>query len=312
MRDDDVSDVAGARTTSASVSPLAGLPAPAREALAEAVAALPDGIDADAAMRAVPRIAVLATNADAAHAFPTVRTTAERAELERLFPLREVEPKQTGVAYMWWSVIAFVVGLAAPALIMTARSGGAALDPFTGALPSGVGMAIALGMFILLEPGRTSSPLYRGGNFAGGVFIFYAGIWAIAAFIVARALDEVIQEPAAIIGLVLQVVSVIGCLVLSAIAIRHDRERPQGIGGRNVRTGDVPAEVAGSPEFQSGVERRLEEWRAYVFRTSSVEERAALMAAELEAVRLLAERGVLTGRQERDAIERVRDRSAWN
>lgn len=311
MRNDDLPHVEGAHTPSGSVSPDAGLTAAARTALAEAVAALPDGTDADEAVRAVPRIAVLATNADAAHAFPTVRTIAERAELERVFPLREVAPKQSGAAYMWWSVIAFVVGLGAPALIMTGRSGGAALDPFTGALPSGIGMAIALGMFILLEPGRTSSPLYRGGNFAGGIFIFYAGIWAIAAFIVGRAFDEVVREPAAIIGLVLQVASVIGCLVLAAIAIRHDREQPQGGGGRKVRTGEVPAEVAGAPEFQAGVERRLEEWRAYVFRTSSAEERAALLAAELEAVRLLAERGILTGQQERDALKRVRDGAAW-
>ncbi|WP_022893892.1 hypothetical protein [Agromyces subbeticus] len=284
----------------------------ARDAVAVAVGQLPHDLSADAALRAVPQLAVLATHGGAASAFPTVLSTAERAELDRIQPMTDSAPKKVSAGYMWWSVVAAVIALIASALVMIGRTGNAVLDPVSGALPSGLCMAAALGLFIWLEPRRTSNPLYHGGNFGGKTFIFIAVLWAVAVWMVFGGIDDVLFSPAAMIGLVVQIVSVVGCAVLAVFALRHDRERPRWSGGRRVRSGDsVPVEVAESAEFRDGVQARLEEWRRYIYRTSTGDERAAMRSAELEAVRLLTERGTLSEAQRHDAEQRVHAGADW-
>jgi hypothetical protein len=262
--------------------------------LRDAVAALPaDELDVPTR---VPELALLATVPDAATAFPIVRDTAVRAELAaRGIPAESREPdtRHAGRAHTVWSIIALVLGLVAPALIMTGRSGGAALDPGTGALPSGIGMIVALGLFVLLEPGRTSGTLYAGGSLAGGTFIFFALLWvgATAITVAGGATDEV----AGIVGVVLQLASAVGVGVLAVFAIRHDRARPQVTGGRTVPIAPgVPPELAASPEFRAGVDRRLADWRRHTETVLTAEERKRARAAEAEVRRLLAERGART------------------
>ncbi|MET4158747.1 hypothetical protein [Agromyces sp. PvR057] len=280
--------------------------------LAEAVRRVPATLSAEEALAGVPVMALLASHADAAKAYPTIVSTVERAELDRVKPLRDVAPKRTSRAYRWWSVIALVVALIAPALIMTGRTGSAALDPVSGALPSGLAMAVALGLFVWLEPKRTSNPLYRAGNFGAPMFVLITVIWAIGVSIVLREGEELQFHPEAILGLVLQIVATIGCLVLAVFAFRHDRERPQWADGRKVRESSaLPAELAESPEYRAKLERRVTEWRRHVYGVSTADERAALLAAELEAVRLLADRGTLTPAQFDEAQQRVRSRSDW-
>ena len=208
----------------------APLDAGTRAALRDAVAAL-----SPAELREperVPELALVTTIPDAATTFPTVRETAIRAELAA----RGIRPEATapraprpGRAHTAWSIVALLLALVAPALIMTGRTGSAALDPASGALPSGIGMILALAILAVLEPGRTGGTLYRGGSVGGGTFVFLAVVWLAAAAIVV--VGGVAGEPAAVVGLVLQLVAVAGAVVLGIVAIRHDRARPQVLGG---------------------------------------------------------------------------------
>ncbi|KQM84311.1 hypothetical protein [Agromyces sp. Leaf222] len=280
--------------------------------LAAAIRRVPSTLSAEEALAGVPLMALLASHADAAKGYPTIVSTVERAELDLVQPLRDVAPKKTSKAYRWWSVIALVLSLIAPALIMTGRTGSSALDPVSGALPSGLAMAVALGLFVWLEPKRTSNPLYRSGNFGAPMFVLITVIWAIGVSIVLRSGEELQFHPEAVFGLVLQIVATIGCLVLAVFAFRHDRERPEWAGGRKVRgSSALPPEVAESPEYRAKLEQRLTEWRRHVYRLSTADERAALLDAELEAVRLLADRGTLTAAQFDEAQQRVRSREDW-
>ena len=169
----------------------------------------------------VPELALVTTIPDAATTFPTVRETAIRAELAA----RGIRPEATapraprpGRAHTAWSIVALLLALVAPALIMTGRTGSAALDPASGALPSGIGMILALAILAVLEPGRTRGTLYRGGSVGGGTFVFFAVLWLAAAAIVV--VGGVAGEPAAVVGLVLQLVAVAGAVVLA------DRRHP--------------------------------------------------------------------------------------
>ena len=264
-------------------------------ALREAVAAL-----SPAELREperVPELALITSIPDAAATFPTVRETAIRAELAA----RGIRPEATeapaprpGRAHTAWSIIALLLALVAPALIMTGRTGGAALDPASGALPSGIGLILALGILAVLEPGRTRGTLYRGGSVGGGTFVFFAVLWLAAAAIVVA--GSVAGEPAAVVGLVVQLVAVAGAIVLAVVALRHDRARPQVLGGRAAPTAlDVPRELVDSPEFRSGVERRLADWRRHTETVLTVEERARVRAAEAEVARLVADRTAAQG-----------------
>lgn len=265
-------------------------------ALHEAVAALADHEVAEPAR--IPELALVATVPDAAKAFPIVRDTAVRSELaargvgaaeETGSEDRRPDRGRTG-----WTVAALVLGLVAPALILTGRSGGAAFDVEAGTLPSGVGMLVALAMFAILEPGRTRGLLYRGGSVGGGTYVFYAVLWlAVAVFAIA---GGAMSAPAAAFGVVLQLSAAAGAGVLAVVAMRHDRTRPQVLGGR-VAPGApvVPAGLAASPEFRAGVERRLAEWRRHTETVLTVEERARVRAAEAEVARLVAERAGAKG-----------------
>ncbi|SFR85000.1 hypothetical protein SAMN05428970_3096 [Agromyces sp. CF514] len=290
-----------------------GAPTDATHArLVEAVRGLPADVSADEALDRIPVMALVASHEDAAKAYAGVVSTLERAELDRVRPMPDAAPKKTSRAYRWWSVIAMILALIAPALLMTSRTGDAAFDPVVGALPSGVLMAVSLGLFAFLEPKRTSNPLFHRGDFGAAMFVFFPVLWAIAAFVVAGAGEELAYEPLAVIGLVLQIVSIVGCLVLAVFAFRHDRERPQWAEGRKVREATaLPADIAASPEYRAKLDRRLTEWRRHVYRVSTADERAALLAAELEAVRLLAERGTLDPAARAQAEQVVRSRSAW-
>jgi hypothetical protein len=273
------------------VQPGSPLDADTITALQDAVAKLPAGEVDDAR---VPELALLAAVPEAAKAFPTVRDTAVRAELaargirsERR--VRAVET--TGRAYTVWSVIALVIALVAPALIMTGRTGSSALEPGSGALPSGIGMVVSLALFLILEPKRTTGTLYRGGNIAAGTFILFAVLWLAAGAIsfVGGALKTAGGEGA--LGLALQLASAVGAGVLAVIAIRHDRARPQVTGGRSVPTApEVPAELAADPRFRGGLERRLADWRRHTETVLSSAERARVRAAEIEVARMLAAR----------------------
>jgi hypothetical protein len=275
------------------------------------VEAQPAVLEADRLPRVVPEVAVLATNAEAAAAYRTVVDAAERAELERVQPLGDTAPQRVGAGYGWWSVIAATLGLVAPVLVIAGWVSSSVPEPVSLALASGIAMMVALGLFVWLEPHRTSSPLYRGGNFAGGLFIFYAVLWACAAMILFGRIDDVLAEPAAVIGLVLQILAVLGCALLAPVAIRHDRDRPQWAGGERVRPSLVPAAIAADPAFRAGVDGRIAAWRRQAYPMFTESERAALQAAEFEVVRLLTERGTLTADQSSDAERRVRDRAAW-
>ena len=84
--------------------------------------------------------------------------------------------------------------------------------------------------------------------------------------------------------------------MLAVVAIRHDRARPQVLGGRAAPTAlDVPRELADSPGFRSGVERRLADWRRHTDTVLTVEERARVRAAEVEVARLVADRAAARG-----------------
>ncbi|MFF2369851.1 hypothetical protein [Agromyces sp. NPDC058110] len=290
-----------------------GAPTDAAHArLVEAVRALPSELSASEALDRVPVIALIATHEDAARAYGGVVSTLERDELDRVRPLPDAAPKQTSRPYRWWSVIAVVLAVSGPALVLSGRTGNAALDPISGALPAGLLMAAALGLFVWLEPKRTSSPLFHAGNFGAGMFVFFPVVWALAVFVVAGEGDQLAYEPLALFGLVIQIVSIIGCLVLAVFAFRHDRERPRWAGGRRVRESTaLPPEIAESPQYRAKLDRRLTEWRRHVYGVSTADERAALLAAELEAVRLLAERGTLDAAERAEAERLVRSRSAW-
>ena len=244
----------------------------------------------------VPELALVTAIPDAAATFPTVRETAIRAELAA----RGIRPEATeppaprpGRAHTAWSIIALLLALVAPALIMTGRTGGAALDPAWGR-SVGIGMILALVILAVLEPGRTRGGFYRGGSVGGGTFVFFAVLWLAAAAIVVAA--GVAGEPAAVVGLVLQLVAAAGAIVLAVVAIRHDRARPQVLGGRAAPTAlDVPRELADSPGFRSGVERRLADWRRHTDTVLTVEERARVRAAEPEVARLVADRAAAQG-----------------
>ncbi|KRC60819.1 hypothetical protein ASE14_07560 [Agromyces sp. Root81] len=286
------------------------LTADAKAAVAAAVAELPETLSAGEAIAAVPQLAVLNAHPEAAAAYPNARLGIEMAEYGRLRPgTADEAPTKVSRAYTWVSVIAFVLALAAPALIMTGRNG-RAFDPLVGALPSGILMAVALALFIWLEPRRTSNPLYRGGNFGAPMFVFVAAIWAVGVFIVLGAIQDVVAYPEAIVGLVLQFVSTVGSVILAVAAFRHDRERPMWAAGRKPRIG-VPADVAATPEFQAAVDQGLLQWRRQVYQASTRDERAALLAAELEAIALLHDRGSLTAEEFDSALERVRSRADW-
>ena len=129
-------------------------------------------------------------------------------------------------------------------------------------------------------------------------------------FIVLGAIDVVVAYPEAVVGLVLQIVSTIGSVVLAVAAFRRDRGRPMWTGGRKPRIG-VPAAVAATPEFQAAVEQGIRQWRRQVFQASTGDERAALLAAELEAITLLHDRGSLTDEEFDSAQVRVRSRAEW-
>lgn len=274
------------------LQPRSPLDAATITALQDAVANLPAD-EADEAARA-PELALLAAVPEAAKAFPTVRDTAVRAELAARgirSESRSPAPEAAGRAHTVWSVIALVTALVAPALIMTGRTGGSALEPGSGALPSGIGMVVALVLFLILEPKRTTGTLYRGGSIAGGTFVLFALLWLAAAVLsfVGGALETAGGEGP--VGLVLQVGSAVGAGVLAVVAIRHDRTRPQVTGGRRVPTDpEVPVELAADPDFRAGLERRLADWRRHTETVLSTEERARVRAAEVEVVRMLAAR----------------------
>ncbi|MEJ3404456.1 hypothetical protein WDJ51_06905 [Rathayibacter sp. YIM 133350] len=276
----------------------AGLSPAVREAIARGVQAMPERLTAHEAARAVRQLAIISTNPEAAASLPVVLRTAREAEGERGPVESDAAKPSVSRAYSWWSVIAFTLALIAPALVLAGLVSSSAPDPVAMALASGVAMAIALGLFVWLEPLRTSSPFYRGGNFAGGLFVFYAVLWAIAALVVLGRFDELQGNGGAVAGLVLQVLAAIGCGVLSVFAIRHDRRRP-----RWTRVGESvhPTTDAGTDASDAdlGVQGRLDDWRRHVWNVSSAAERAAVRAAESEALRLQLERGQLTGEQVR-------------
>ncbi|WP_448810964.1 hypothetical protein [Agromyces bauzanensis] len=259
-------------------------------ALREAVAALPDDELRDPAR--VPELALLTTVPDAAKAFPVVRDTALRSELAAR-GIRATDTRSEGRpahrGRTGWTIAALILALAAPALILTGRGGGAAFDVETGALPSGIGMVVALLMFAWLEPSRTRGLLYRGGSVGGSTFVFYAVLWlAVAVFAIA---GGAVSAPAGAIGVALQLIASVGAGVLAVVALRRDRARPQVLGGRAAPSAlEVPAELAASPEFRAGVERRLGDWRQHTETVLTAEERGRVRAAELEVVRLVAER----------------------
>ncbi|GAA1941721.1 hypothetical protein [Agromyces allii] len=281
-----------------------------RAAVTSAVEALPADATAEAALAAVPQIAILAAHPEAAAAYPNVRRGLEMAEFGRLHPTTPDErPRTVSRGYLWLSVTALVLALVAPALIMTGRNG-RAFEPEVGALPSGILMALSLVLFIWLEPRRTSSPLYRGGDFGAPLFVVTAVLWAIGAFIVLGSAPRYDVSPEAAVGLVLQILSALGSVVLAVFAFRHDRERPTWAGGRKPRLG-VPPEIAGLPEFRAAVEDGVVTWRRHVFSVSTQSERAALVAAEEAAVAVLRDRGTLTASQFDQALQRVRSRADW-
>lgn len=271
--------------------PVEPLDAATLAALREAVAALPDNELAEPAR--VPELALVATVPDAAKVFPIVRDTAVRSELSArgVGATEEAgsEDRRPDRGRTGWTVASLVLGLVAPALILAGRSGGAAFDVEVGTLPSSVGMLVALAMFAILEPGRTRGLLYRGGSGGGGTYVFYAVLWlAVAVFAIA---GGAMSAPAALIGVVLQLVAAGGAGVLAVVAMRHDRRRPQVLGGRTAPGAPaVPAGLASSPEFRAGVERRLAEWRRHTETVLTVEERARVRSAEAEVARLVAER----------------------
>ena len=57
----------------------------------------------------------------------------------------------------------------------------------------------------------------------------------------------------------------------------------------------MPRELVDSPEFRSGVERRLADWRRHTDTVLTVEERARVRAAEAEVARLVADRAAAPG-----------------
>jgi hypothetical protein len=272
----------------------------------------PAVLEADRLTRVVAEVAVLATSAEAAGAYRIALDAAEREEIERIEPIGDTAPQRVGAGYGWWSVIAATLGLVAPVLVIAGWVSSSAPEPVSLALASGIAMLVALGLFAWLEPRRTSSPLYRGGNFAGGLFIFYAVLWACAPLILFGRMEDVLSEPGAVLGLVLQVLAVLGCVVLAPVAIRHDRDRPQWAGGERVRPSLVPDRIAADPEFRARVDARLAVWRRQAYPVFTPQERAALQAAEFEVVRLLTERGTLTADRSSDAERCVRDRGAWS
>lgn len=263
-------------------------------ALREAVAALPDDELGEPAR--VPELALLTTVPDAATAFPVVRDTAVRSELAARgirttgdpAGARPVERGRTG-----WTIVALILGLGAPALILTGRGGGTVFDVEVGTLPSGIGMVLALLMFVRLEPSRTSGVLYRGGSVGAGMFLFFALLWlAVAVSAIARGATS---APAGTIGVVLQLVAAVGAGALAGVAVWHDRARPQVLGGRPAPSApEVPADLAASPEFRAGVEHRLADWRRHTETVLTAEERGRVRAAELEVARLVAERSEKT------------------
>lgn len=259
-------------------------------ALRDAVAALPDDrLDEPAR---VPELALVAIVPDAARSFPIVRDTAVRSELAARGVAAEpatVPRERPGRAHTGWTIAALVLGLVAPALVLTGRTGGAAFDVETGALPSGIGVVVALALFVVLEPSRTRGLLYRGGSVGGGTYVFYAVLWlAVAAFAIAGGAASSI---AGLVGVVLQLAAAAGAGVLAVVALRHDRARPQVLGGRAAPSvPEVPEELAASPEFRAGVERRLAEWRRHTETVLTVDERERVRAAEVVVARLVAER----------------------
>ncbi|ANJ27892.1 hypothetical protein [Agromyces aureus] len=296
--------------------PMTGREAPTdvvRARLVEAVRALPSDLSAAEVLDRVPVMALVASHEDAAKAYGGVVSTLERAELDRVRPMQGAAPKHTSRSYRWLSVIALVLAMSAPALILTGRTGNAALDPISGALPAGLLMAASFGLFVWLEPRRTSNPLFHAGNFSAVMFVFFPVVWALGVFVVAGESEELPYAPLAVFGLVLQILSIVGCLVLAVFAFRHDRERPRWAAGRKVRTSSaLPSEIAESPEYRAKLDHRLTEWRRHVHGVSTAGERAALLAAELDAVHLLAERGTITAEQRVDAEQRVRARTDWS
>lgn len=126
------------------------------------------------------------------------------------------------------TIVAALLALLAPALIMIGRGGHAAFDPVSGALPSGLCMAISLGLLIWLAPRRTSSRLYRGGKLGASSFVFFTVLWLIGVFIVSSELDDVLWSAAATVGFALQIASVLGCGILAGFAFRRDRDRLRG------------------------------------------------------------------------------------
>lgn len=273
--------------------------------VAAGVAALPERLDASTAARAVRQLAILTTNAEAAESYPGALAAARRAAGAPAVIVAAAPRRTVSTGYSWWSVIAFALGLIAPALVLAGFVSSSGPDPASMALASGVFMAIALGMFVWLEPLRTSSPLYRGGNFAGGLFIFNAVLWALAALVLLGRFDDLVGDPVAVIGLVVQVLASIGCAVLAVFAIRHDRERPRWAGRNAAESSAVrPAARTAASLDSPEVQRLLDEWRLHVWRVSSAAERAALTAAETRAVRLLVQRGSLTVAQA-DEVGRV-------
>ena len=282
-----------------------------RADIARLVKAQPAELQADRLARVVPEVAVLAIDPEAATGYRNALYAAERAEFERVEPLGDTAPQRVGAGYGWWSVLATTLAMVAPALIISGWVSSSGPDPVSLALAAGIAMTVALGLFVWQEPRRTWSPLYRGGNFAGGQFVLFAVLWACSAMILFGRVDDVLAEPPAVFGLVLQILAVIGCAVLTPVAMRHDRDRPQWAGGERIRLSPVPASVAADPEFDAGVDARLAAWRRQVYPMFTEQEREALHAAELEVVRLLTERGTLTADQSSAGERRVRDRGAW-
>lgn len=259
-------------------------------ALRDAVDALPPEQLGEPAR--VAELALVTTVPDAAKSFPIVRDTAVRSELAARGAGARPDPVEHDGergGHTGWTVAALVLGLVAPALILTGRTGGAAFEVEVGTLPSGIGMIAALVVFALLEPSRTRSRLYRGGSVGGGTFVFYALLWlAVAVFAIAGGGTSTV---AGRIGVVLQLAAATGAGVLAVVALRHDRRRPQVLGGRAAPEQPVvPEELAASSEFRAGVERRLADWRRHTERVLTVDERTRVRAAEVEVDRLMAER----------------------
>ena len=243
------------------------------------------------------QLALITSIPDAAAMFPTWRETAIRAELAARGILLEVlrRPRRAPAGRTPRGASSRCCSRSSCSRwTMTGRTGWRGADPTSGALPSGIGMILRFGILAVLEPGRTRGTLYRGGSVGGGTFVFFAVLWLAAAAIVVA--GGVAGEPAAVLGLVVQLVAVAGAIVLAVVALRHDRARPQVLADQRRRPRSTCR--ASSSNRPSSGRVSSAAWRTGVATPtpcSPSRKRARVRAAEAEVARLVADRTAAQG-----------------